>query len=97
MWSFQSASGLTIDGIVGEATLRALGADGAQRVVVARRGDSGPAVVNVQTLLTAAGHSPGPIDGSFGWLTETAVRAFQTAMGVRVDGVVDGATLNALG
>jgi peptidoglycan hydrolase-like protein with peptidoglycan-binding domain len=95
--SFQSASGLTIDGIVGEATLQALGADGAQRVVVARRGDSGPAVVNVQTLLTAAGHSPGPIDGSFGWLTETAVRAFQTAMGFRVDGVVDEATLNALG
>ena len=63
-----------------------------------RLGVEGESVVlEVQQLLAQAGHSPGPIDGIFGSLTETAVRAFQTARSLLVDGVVDQATRDALG
>ena len=86
-----------VDGIVGPATLGELRGSDGQRVVLARRGDSGVVVVEVQQLLGQAGHSPGPIDGIFGSLTETAVRAFQTARGLLADGVVDQATRDALG
>ena len=93
--AFQSAEGLSVDGIVGQQTFAALGG-GAHRVIIARFGDTGPAVVEVQSLLTGAGFSPGPVDGIFGSLTRTAVRALQTARGFPVDGIVDQATLNAL-
>ena len=94
--SFQSANGLLVDGLVGTQTLAALGGD-APRTVVARLGDQGAIVIEIQSLLAAAGHAPGPIDGWFGRLTESAVRAFQTAQGLRVDGIVDQGTRNALG
>lgn len=61
-----------------------------------RRGDRGAAVVEAQTLLHAAGFSPGPIDGAFGPLTEAAVRGFQTNRGLLVSGEVDDATWGAL-
>ncbi|HEX3028528.1 MAG TPA: LysM peptidoglycan-binding domain-containing protein [Clostridia bacterium] len=62
-----------------------------------RRGDTGPSVVKLQTLLLAAGFNPGPIDGIFGPLTESAVIAFQTAEGLVVDGIVGVQTWTALG
>jgi peptidoglycan hydrolase-like protein with peptidoglycan-binding domain len=95
--AFQAARGLLIDGIVGPATLGEMRGSDASRVVVARRGDSGSVVVEIQQALAAAGNDPGPIDGIFGGLTESAVRAFQTARSLIADGVVDQATRDALG
>jgi peptidoglycan hydrolase-like amidase len=42
------------------------------------RGASGDAVSQLQRVLDRFGYSVGPIDGSFGNLTETAVRSFQS-------------------
>jgi peptidoglycan hydrolase-like protein with peptidoglycan-binding domain len=53
-------------------------------------------VSELQRLLKAAGFDPGPIDGYFGPVTERAVRAFQRAAGIVVDGKVGPQTLNAL-
>lgn len=61
-----------------------------------RKGSQGAAVKDVQTALQRRGFSPGPIDGIFGPLTETAVRAFQTAGGLIVDGIVGPQTWGAL-
>lgn len=53
-----------------------------------RTGTSGPAVEDLQKKLAAAGFDPGPLDGSFGPKTQAAVRAYQTAKGLGVDGIV---------
>lgn len=60
-----------------------------------RRGDSGEAVVYLQTLLCDAGDTI-PVDGKFGQKTEASVRAFQQAEGLTVDGVVGSKTWGAL-
>lgn len=60
-----------------------------------RRGDTGPAVRELQTLLGRHGHAVA-VDGDFGPQTEAAVRAFQAAHGLAVDGIVGPATLAAL-
>ena len=46
-------------------------------------------VERIQTFLTAVGFDPRGIDGDFGPLTESAVRAFQIANGLPTDGVWD--------
>jgi peptidoglycan hydrolase-like protein with peptidoglycan-binding domain len=61
-----------------------------------RLGARGPAVVELQQCLRAAGFDPGPIDGAFGPRTQAAVRAFQAARGVGVDGVVGPVTWGRL-
>jgi hypothetical protein len=53
-----------------------------------RQGSRGSAVADLQRRLAAAGFSPGAADGIFGSLTEAAVRSFQRARGVGVDGIV---------
>lgn len=60
-----------------------------------RRGDSGEAVVYLQTLLCDAGDTI-RVDGEFGQNTEASVRAFQQAEGLTVDGVVGAKTWAAL-
>jgi hypothetical protein len=50
------------------------------------RGDVGDDVADMQRFLASFGYDPGPIDGSFGGLTEAAVREFQAAYGLTVDG-----------
>src|SRR3989338_5506693 len=52
------------------------------------KGSAGPEVRRAQEKLKAHGFDPGPIDGIFGPKTEAAVRAFQQARGIQVDGVV---------
>lgn len=61
-----------------------------------RKGASGPAVTELQRALAQAGFDPGSVDGKFGANTERAVRAFQRAQGLEVDGVVGAQTRAAL-
>ncbi|QCU77515.1 N-acetylmuramoyl-L-alanine amidase [Citricoccus sp. SGAir0253] len=52
-----------------------------------RRGARGAAVRRLQSALRDAGHSPGAVDGVFGARTERAVRSYQRALGMSVEGV----------
>lgn len=60
-----------------------------------RFGSSGPAVRVLQRLLVANGYAI-RVDGAFGPLTETAVRAFQNQRRVVVDGIVGPVTWGQL-
>jgi peptidoglycan hydrolase-like protein with peptidoglycan-binding domain len=55
---------------------------------VLRKGSTDPAVRDLQEALKALGHDPGPVDGVFGATMEAAVKAFQQAKGIAVNGVV---------
>jgi peptidoglycan hydrolase-like protein with peptidoglycan-binding domain len=103
--SFQQSRTIAVDGIVGSQTkvqislLRRLadgasllGGDGRILDVTARGWD----VRGLQTMLAAAGHGPGTADGVFGPITANAVRSFQAAAGIEVDGIVGPATRSAL-
>jgi len=57
-----------------------------------RLDDKGDDVRRLQQLLVDAGFDPGPVDGIFGSGTDAAVRAFQAAKGLDVDGLVGRAT-----
>jgi peptidoglycan hydrolase-like protein with peptidoglycan-binding domain len=95
---FQKTHHLTVDGIVGRATLRALGWRGraqlGQRAV--RRGTRGWDVVEVQFLLRRRGFSPGTIDGGFGHGTDSALHRFQRSVSLSADGVAGSHTIQAL-
>lgn len=64
-------------------------------VVDIRRGDCGPGVTQIQDYLGGKGF-PVAVDGAFGLNTETAVRSFQAAVGLTVDGIVGTWTFIAL-
>ncbi|HET8642694.1 MAG TPA: penicillin-insensitive murein endopeptidase [Pseudonocardiaceae bacterium] len=78
--SFQSARGLTADGIVGPNTWGAL-------AVTLRQGSSGNAVRALQVELNAKRGAGLAVDGVFGSGTDAAVRSFQSHAGIGVDGV----------
>ncbi|MFB6721035.1 glycoside hydrolase domain-containing protein [Kribbella sp. NPDC056345] len=59
-------------------------------------GASGPLVSALQYLLKDDGRDAGTVDGNFGSRTDTAVRAFQSAHGLGVDGEVGRRTWTAL-
>jgi len=61
-----------------------------------RLGDRGNWVYILQASLFVNGYSPGPLDGSFGPLTQATVRAFQAARNLVVDGIAGPATFTAL-
>lgn len=58
--------------------------------------DTGDAVVKLQTALTQLGFYEGELDGKFGTGTLKAVKAFQTAQGLTVDGLAGSATQGKL-
>jgi peptidoglycan hydrolase-like protein with peptidoglycan-binding domain len=66
-----------------------------ERWPIFRKGDKENGVFAVQSLLRAHGHEV-EVDGDFGPKTESAVRAFQQARGLQVDGVVGNRTWEAL-
>lgn len=59
------------------------------------RGDRGPDVVEVQTLLAGYGYTV-TVDGIYGKQTERAVRSWQRSNGLTVDGIAGPATLASL-
>jgi peptidoglycan hydrolase-like protein with peptidoglycan-binding domain len=61
-----------------------------------RRGDGGPEVVALQRELRALGYWHGASDGTYGYLTEQAVTAFQKVEGLTPDGLAGPATRAAL-
>jgi peptidoglycan hydrolase-like protein with peptidoglycan-binding domain/uncharacterized protein YegP (UPF0339 family) len=94
---FQANHGLVVDGIVGPVTRRALRAGPVLGLGVGVGSAHGsPAVAHLQHQLARAGFAPGPVDGRFGPRTERAVRAFQRARHLRVDGIAGALTEHAL-
>jgi murein DD-endopeptidase MepM/ murein hydrolase activator NlpD len=96
--TFQAQHGLTVDGVAGPQTRTALGKRGKPRL--GKRpmhiGQRGWDVAALQFLLHERGFEPSGFDGGFGPNTQNAVRRFQSAARVGVDGVAGPATLNAL-
>ena len=86
--SYQSAHGLTVDGVVGDDTWYSI-------LPVLRQGASGDAVTGLQRELVDAGYSL-TVDGSFGPATDSAVRSYQSRVGLVVDGVVGNNTWGSL-
>lgn len=102
---FQQASGLSADGIVGEKTCAALGGVWRQSWTLSRLLKKvspipkGEDVRHVQEALISRGYSCGHLgaDGQYGSDTKQAVKNFQQANGLTVDGIVGKNTCTALG
>ena len=98
--AFQKKNGLTVDGVVGPATLKVLFSDSAldsddaipapDDTPAAGRtmklGDSGDDVKAMQVRLSILGYYKGKLDGKFGAGTLEAVRTFQARNALTVDG-----------
>ena len=52
------------------------------------RAQTGTTVRQLQEALKGLGYDPGPVDGSFGDKTETAVKKLQQDQGIAADGIV---------
>jgi peptidoglycan hydrolase-like protein with peptidoglycan-binding domain len=89
---FQEVRDLPANGVADLATLRALRAGTPERPFSGRV----QRVQELQRRLTALGFDPGPVDGRYGPITTEAVKRFQHANDLPVDGVVDPRTLAAL-
>lgn len=63
---------------------------------VLKKGSKGEQVKTLQRLLNAMGYNCGSVDGSFGSATDSAVKKYQKAFGLGVDGCVGQATWNSL-
>lgn len=100
--SFQTLNGLRVDGKVGPKTQARLDAADAvawhatTTYLKLRRGMSGSAVVKLQNALKAASYYGGAITGYYSLETELAVRNFQTANNLRVDGIAGQQTQSLL-
>ena len=96
--TFQSQHGLAVDGIAGSKTRAALGRRGKPNLGARplREGKRGWDVAALQFLLHERGFEPGGFDGGFGPNTLSAVRRYQGAAHLSVDGVAGSSTVNAL-
>ena len=96
--TFQAQHGLTVDGVAGPETRAALGKRGKPKL--GKRpmhiGQRGWDVAALQFLLHERGFEPNGFDGGFGPNTQSAVRRFQAAAHIGVDGVAGPATISAL-
>ncbi len=97
---FQQRRGLSVDGLVGEETYRALAAArlrlGDRILSLASRPFTGDDVAALQERLLELGFDVGRVDGVLGDRTEGALKAFQREYGLVSDGVCGPATLRAL-
>ena len=94
--TFQRHNDLLPDGILGEATYARL-FDGTAKEYVMQEGDEGDDVKEVQNRLYELGYlEKGSRTASFGEKTAAAVRAFQSANKLKVDGKVGAKTMNRL-
>jgi peptidoglycan hydrolase-like protein with peptidoglycan-binding domain len=95
---FQRRRGLAVDGVVGPQTRRAFGKRGrpAFGSRTMKRGDRGWDVAAMQYILARRGYPPGAIDAVFGPMTDTALRNFQRAYGLFVDGLAGPQVISAL-
>ncbi len=64
---------------------------------ISRFGSSGNEVKQIQQKLKEWGYYKGEVDGVYGSKTQSAVRAFQKANGLTVDGIAGEKTLSAIG
>lgn len=99
----QAALELPMTGKMGSAEWQAVGivchAQDASKIRmdhVLSAGDRGPMVDALQRLLLGICYDPGPVDGCYGPLTETAVMLLQRSEGLPVTGIADELTLNSL-
>jgi peptidoglycan hydrolase-like protein with peptidoglycan-binding domain len=94
----QRDSGLSVDGIVGPQTRRALNAEAPPLAPGAgyRQPGGMPQVRAVQRRLRAFGLRPGPVDGLYGPRTQAAIERFQRKAGQPASGVLSAATAVAL-
>ena len=90
---FQRARHLPDDGITDQATLEALHGQKPTQQPFMRHKER---VKELQHQLGALGLEPGLVDGRYGPITTDAVRRFQHAHDLPVDGVADPITLSAL-
>lgn len=79
--AFQSARGLTVDGIIGPQTWSAL-------ILTIREGAQGHAARALQLQLNAKHHAALSVDGIFGPGTTLATKRFQEHMRITADGIV---------
>ncbi len=91
---FQRNNSLSVDGLVGTNTWRTL--LNLPPYPLLREGNRGAYVTFLQQLLESNLYPVGGIDGIFGSRTLSAVRSFQSANNLTVDGLVGNNTWNAL-
>jgi peptidoglycan hydrolase-like protein with peptidoglycan-binding domain len=104
--TFQSATAIAVDGLVGSQTKTKLYTTGGTAPAPINlfssscpanisRGQISGCVTELQRLLRGYGYTV-EVDGNFGPQTEGAVRGFQTALGLGVDGIVGPITKRTL-
>ncbi|MGQ0678990.1 MAG: N-acetylmuramoyl-L-alanine amidase [Actinomycetota bacterium] len=97
---FQQRSGLDVDGIVGEATWRALVESswdlGDRLLRLSTPTMRGEDVSDLQARLNALGFTAGKHDGIFGSRTAAALREFQRNLAIGEDGILGHETMRAL-
>lgn len=91
---FQQDNGITSDGVVGDETRTLLATAGG--FIILKSGSAGGRVNCLQRRLKKLGYFTGDIGGNFGPLTTTALKAFQKAKGLKVDGVFGPISMAAL-
>jgi murein DD-endopeptidase MepM/ murein hydrolase activator NlpD len=94
----QKRAHITVDGVVGPQTRRALGRFARHRLGSRplKSGKAGWDVASLQFRLAQHGFPSGVFDGIFGPHIDRALRRFQRWTGLKVDGVAGPATLRAL-
>ncbi|WP_226655360.1 peptidoglycan-binding protein [Guptibacillus hwajinpoensis] len=101
---FQRSAGISVDGVVGPQTVSALKGATASKSSSSsntysgtlRYGDRGSSVTSLQSQLKSKGYYNYSVDGIYGSITQQAVRNFQSANGLSVDGIAGSNTFAAL-